>query len=65
MTPNPSDRYVIDELTVDGAQVELLAYERDGVVWIGVSLPGGGGTVGLHTGSRSHDVEATASIGRH
>ncbi len=63
MTPGPSDPYVLDELKVDGARLQLLAYEREGVVWIGLSSPGGGGAVGLHTGSRARDVETTASIG--
>jgi hypothetical protein len=63
MTPGPSDRYVLGELKVDGARLQLLAYEREGVVWIGLSSPSGGGGVGLHTGSRARDVETTASIG--
>ncbi len=63
MTLGPSDPYVLDELKVDGARLQLLAYEREGVVWIGLSSPGGGGAVGLHTGSRARDVETTASIG--
>lgn len=62
MTPS-SDRYVPDELKIEGTRLQLLAYERERVVWIGLSSPSGGGAIGLHTGSGARDVETTASIG--
>jgi hypothetical protein len=62
MTPS-SDRYVLDELKIEGTRLQLLAYERERVVWIGLSSPSGGGAIGLHTGSGARDVETTASIG--
>jgi hypothetical protein len=55
---------VLDEATSPGGVLELVAYTERGVVWIGVKPKGSPlkQAIGLHTRSREHYIEATASI---
>jgi hypothetical protein len=53
---------VLDEMDSPEGVVQLTAFERDGVVWIGVRgrSPDLSGAMGLHTGSEDHLVDGTA-----
>jgi hypothetical protein len=56
----------LDEATSPDGLLELVAYEERGTIWIGVRPKGSPlkEAIGLHTGSREHYVEASASIHR-
>lgn len=60
------DGLVLDEAGSPGGALQLVAYQEGGTVWIGVKPKGAAlkGAIGLHTGSREHYVEASASIHR-
>jgi hypothetical protein len=57
---------VLDESESPGGTLELVAYRERGTIWIGVKREGSAlkEAIGLHTGSREHYIEATASIHR-
>ncbi len=59
------DGILLDEAASPGGILELVAYETEGIVWIGVRAKGSPlkGALGLHTGSnKDHYLEVTAEI---
>lgn len=57
---------VLDETGSPGGALQLVAYQEGGTVWIGVKPKGVAlkEAIGLHTGSREHYMESSASIHR-
>ncbi len=64
MTDELPEGIVLDEAPSPGGVLELVAYSERSAVWIGVKPKGSPlkQAIGLHTRSRQHYVEATASI---
>lgn len=59
------DGIVLDKAASPGGTLELVAYEAEGIIWIGVRPKGSPlkGALGLHTGSnKEHYLEVTAEI---
>jgi hypothetical protein len=59
------DGILLDEASSPGGTLELVAYEAEGTVWIGVRPKGTPlkGALGLHTGSnKEHYLEMSAEI---
>src|SRR2546425_13104547 len=59
-----ADRHVVDEMNTPGGRLLLVAYRRQGTVWIGVDRDDGGsiGAIGLRTGSIETQVAGSSSI---
>ena len=66
-----TDEVVLDAAATPGGEYELLAYRAKGTTWIGYRPKGWPseakgsavqGSIGLHTGSREHALEVTASL---
>ena len=66
-----TDEVVLDTAATPGGEYELLAYRAKGTTWIGYRPKGWPseakgsavqGSIGLHTGSREHALEVTASL---
>lgn len=57
---------ILDEADSPGGVLELVAYQEEGTIWIGVRPKGSPlrQAIGLHTGSDERFIEATASIHR-
>src|SRR5437870_6695956 len=55
-----SDEIIVDEMQSPEGALRLVAYEQDGLLWIGVrsGLSTLGGALALHSGSDDHYVEA-------
>jgi hypothetical protein len=60
----PPDTIVLDTVTLPSGARDVIAYPRDGVTWLGFTEPDGSlaSAMGLHTGSREAQVEATAYL---
>jgi hypothetical protein len=67
-----NNEVLLDEMSTPDGDVELVAYQSRGAVWVGIRPKGwshvdGSPTrsaIGLHTGSEEHYVEASAEIHR-
>ena len=67
-----SNEVLLDEMSTPDGDIELVAYQSRGAVWVGIRPKGWShvdrsptrSAIGLHTGSEEHYVEASAEIHR-